>query len=217
MVCQPKPIPEWIGLKYPDEFLVRHFFKMGLHSLAGRVLELGCGNGSNLGVYAHHGWEVTGLDIDDAAIEAAKHNIQGGAFHVADLSHPFTHHLSGSYDALLLPSVLYYLPRQACERALKTIKPFLKTGAPVYWRMRLKDDYRYGRGEAIEPDGFRLDIPETGEKGAINVFYDQDTLVTMGQRWLGLSDIVPQKLLFDNVQNGQMIRNSEIILWGRSA
>jgi hypothetical protein len=39
------------GLKYPDEFVTRHFFKRGLHQKTGRVSELGGGTGDTLSLH----------------------------------------------------------------------------------------------------------------------------------------------------------------------
>jgi SAM-dependent methyltransferase len=212
-----KPVPEFEGLKFPDEFLVRHFFKHGLHVRQGRVLELGCGNGSNLSLYGHYGWDIGGIDIEAALIAHAKANL-GDKAHltVADLSGDFAKCLSGLYDVLLLPSVMYYVQKEDCIAAFKKVAPFLSKGAYVYWRMRLLDDYRFGRGALIAPNCYRLATPETGEDGAINCFYACDELIEMGVTHLGLEDIVTMKLAFDNVQNDQMIANSEIIIWGRA-
>jgi hypothetical protein len=40
-----------LGLKFPDEYVTRFYFKKGLQSLAGTALELGCGNGNNLALF----------------------------------------------------------------------------------------------------------------------------------------------------------------------
>jgi len=212
-----KSIPEMGGLKYPDEFLVRHFFKNGLHTKTGRVLELGCGNGSNLSLYGHYGWDISGLDIDENAIRQAKSNLGDKAQVWADdLSQDFEARLKGPYDVLLLPSVLYYVSRQDCIKALQKVAKHLAKGAPVYWRMRLPDDYRCGRGTLVAPNTYRLTTTETGEAGALNCFYTTEDLIEIGQEYLGLEDIVVMKLAFDNIQNDHMIANSEVIIWGRS-
>lgn len=35
------------GLKFPDEYVIKFFFKEGLHKNSAKVLELGCANGNN--------------------------------------------------------------------------------------------------------------------------------------------------------------------------
>ena len=56
------------GLKYPDEFVVRHLFKRGLSERTGRVLELGSGTGNNLALYLAWDWACTGVDYDADAL-----------------------------------------------------------------------------------------------------------------------------------------------------
>jgi hypothetical protein len=83
--------------------------------------------------------------------------------------------------------------------------------------MRTLADFRYGRGEAIEPHGFRLTIDISGERGLINVFYQDHELVDMLRVHLG-ADPAHMKILhvdYENVQNDVVVANSDVVLWGR--
>lgn len=211
-----KPFQCFQGLKFPDEQLIRHFFKNGLDQTPSRVLELGCGNGVNLALYCHYGWQVHGLDLSKNAIESARTNLGDSAIlDIADLSLEFSSCLKGLYDVLLIPSVLYYLSREKALNALSQVRPHLKSGAHIYWRMRTKADDRYGKGELIAPDTFRLTISHTGEMGTYMCFYTKEELIEIAADHLDMIDILPLILRFDNVQNGHIVRNDEIILWGR--
>ena len=57
------------GLKFPEEFLTRFFFKEKLFKHKGHVLELGCGNGNNLTLFNQFGWRTTGVDINNRNIK----------------------------------------------------------------------------------------------------------------------------------------------------
>jgi SAM-dependent methyltransferase len=211
-----RPIPDIRGLRFPDEFLVRHFFRRGLHQRAGRVVGLGCGSGCNLALYQAFGWSVAGADIDAQAIEDARWNLGEDAHLVrADLSSVSPRELAGPWDALLAPSSLYYLGTESAERLLRDFAPRLAPGCEVYVRIRRKDDYRCGRGERVAPDTWRLATPETGEAGLINRFYDEAEAVALLRATLDLQDIVVLGLSFDNVQSGVLISpNSDLILTG---
>lgn len=203
------------GLKFPDEFVVRHFFKRGLHNRVGRVLELGCGAGNNLGLYSAYGWSLTGVDYDAATLEDARWNLGDGAeLTQADLSKGVPP-LAGAFDALIIPNLLCYLTREEAAAVLEGLRPQLSAGCEVFVRTRLVDDYRYGRGAAEGPDGFRLATPETGEAGLFNRFYTQADLVELLSASLGLTERCELAVRFDNVQAGVRVpSNSDLVVWG---
>ena len=192
------------GLKYPDECLIRFFFKNALHTAPGRVLEAGCGNGCNLQLFREYGWETVGIDISADAICDAEANFAADAAPVrgspasacpayAESAFRFVRHdlrdglpqdLAGPFDCLLFPSSLYYIPRALMIQVLCDAQRAARPGATFYLRMRTLADFRFGRGEAVEANGFRLTTETTGEHGALNVFYHEFELVDMLRKYL---------------------------------
>ena len=210
-----RPLPDIRGLKFPDEFVVRHAFKRGLLARTGRVLELGCGVGNNLGLYRAYGWSLTGIDFDAGALADAEWNLEGEASLIhADLSEGLPP-LTGPFDALIIPNLLCYLTLAQAEQVLRQCAAVLAPAAEVFVRTRLLDDYRYGRGEQTEADGFILATPETGEMGAFNRFYSPDGLTELLTRTLALREVTALAARFDNVQAGRLIaNNSDLVVWG---
>jgi SAM-dependent methyltransferase len=210
-----RTITEIRGLKFPDEFVVRHFFKQGLSTRQGRVLELGSGTGNNLALYAQFGWELTGVDYDPSALEDARWNLgEAPALIQADLSLGLPE-LDGRFDALIIPNLLCYLTLDQARAVLTGLKAHLAPGCHVFVRTRLIDDYRYGRGEKVEADGFRLDTPETGEAGLFNRFYTWAGLVGLLDQTIGLTDRQELAVRFDNIQAGRRVPgNSDLVVWG---
>lgn len=204
------------GLKYPDEFVVRHFFKRGLSDRTGRVLELGCGTGNNLSLYLTWGWDCVGVDYDDQALADARFNLgDGPALLQADLSLGLPD-VEALFDVLIIPNLLCYLTAAQAETLLTGLRAHLAPGCEVFVRTRLTDDYRYGRGTEEEPDGFRLATPETGEEGLFNLFYTPASLVELLSRTLALTERTELAARFDNVQAGRRIPgNSDLVVWGR--
>jgi SAM-dependent methyltransferase len=202
------------GLKYPDEFVVRHFFKRGLSNRTGRVLELGSGTGNNLSLYRHWGWACVGVDYDAAAIADARFNLgEEPQFIQADLSHGLPP-LDGPFDVLIIPNLLCYLTIAQARAVLNGLRPLLAAGCEVFVRTRLTDDYRYGKGVEEEADGFRLATPETGEAGLFNLFYTPPALTGLLAETLGLGAPTVLTCRFDNIQAGRAVTNSDIIVWG---
>jgi SAM-dependent methyltransferase len=211
------------GLKFPEECLIRFFFKHGLQNLPGRVLEAGCANGCNLRLFREYDWETVGIDISRDAVCDAEANFAGmtGAegpyrFIEHDLTQGLPHDLDGRFECVLFPSSLYYIPRASMIRVLSDARRCARPGAAYYLRMRTLADYRFGRGKSIEHNGFRLTTEVTGERGAINVFYNDHELVDMLREHLG-ADPANMNILhvdYQNVQNDIVVSNTDVVISG---
>lgn len=216
-----RPLNTLRGLRFPDDYVVRAFFKEGLHRAPGRVLELGCGSGNNLLLYRAFGWGVVGIDVSRAAIKDARHNLEGGGgsgveLMEADLALGLPAAVRGEFEAILLPSFNYYVPRASFEGLLGACRALLKSGGLFFIRSRTRQDWRYGRGREVAPHAFILDCTETGEHGLLNVFYDPDELVALITSGLGTLER-PQILRtrYENPQMGAIVTNDEVVIWGR--
>jgi SAM-dependent methyltransferase len=211
-----KTIAEMRGLRFPDVYVTRIFFKEGLQRQAGRVLELGCGSGNNLSLFSAFGWDVTGMDISGAALADARHNLEGGTFIECDLSSQFPLPEPARFDAVLLPNVIYYLPRSGFVRVLRECRRRAVPGGLFLLIARLPQDWRWGRGAQEEPGGFRLECRETGEYGLLNVFYDEDELLNLIDEHFGVLERRHKlRSMYENLQNGIVVRNEEVVVWGR--
>jgi SAM-dependent methyltransferase len=114
-----RSIAELRGLRFRDIYVVRMFFKEGLQRERGRVLELGCGNGNNLLLFAEFDCDVTGVDLNGDALADARYNLEGGGTLIkGDLKQVFPIPPAALFDAILLPNVVYYLPRSDFVRVL---------------------------------------------------------------------------------------------------
>jgi SAM-dependent methyltransferase len=207
------------GMRYPDEYIVRMFFKEGLQHSPGRVLELGCGSGNNLMLFHEFGWQVVGVDISTDALSDAAHNLAGGPDTVimlhADLAQGMPA-LIGEFDAIILPSINYYVPRASFRKLLTDCSRLLKQGGLFFLRSRTCEDWRYGRGSEVEPNGFVLECMETGEKGLLNVFYGADELANECAAGIGeLHDRHILKVHYENPQSRLIIGNDDVVIWGR--
>ena len=214
-----RALNELRGLRFPDDYVIKMFFKEGLHRKAGRVLELGCGSGNNLLLFDAFGWELTGLDNSPSAIADARHNLLGaGTLIECDLSLGLPV-LSGQlFDAVLMPSVNYYIPRAAFVRILEASSRSLRAGGMFYIRSRLPEDWRWGRGTQEGPGAFRLTCTETGEHGLLNVFYSAEELSGLVRSHFGeLRDRQQLFVTCDNPQGGIIVRNADVVIWGRAA
>ncbi len=106
------------GLKYPDEYFVKFFFRNGLQNRKNlHFLEFGCGNGSNLMLPYSFEHTVTGIDYDKNHISNAKHNFQwlkaetDYKFYADDMRETVKR-FDFIADVLILPSVIYYISKE---------------------------------------------------------------------------------------------------------
>jgi SAM-dependent methyltransferase len=207
------------GLRYPDIYVVRMLFKERLHREPGRVLELGCGSGNNLMPFADFGWEVTGLDLSAGALSDARHNLAGvGTFIECDLTSDFAVPEDAAFEVVLLPNIIYYLPRLSLIRLLQECRRRLVPGGILFLSTRVREDWRFGRGQEEEPGGFRLDCHVTGEYGLLNVFYSADELTELVRTHVSeLHNAQRLFVTYDNPQNGIIVRNADVVIWGRVA
>jgi SAM-dependent methyltransferase len=214
-----RALPDIRGLKYPDEFIARHFFKRGLHQKTGRVVELGGGTGNNLSLYAAYGWNLTNVDYSAAALADCRWNLGEAVTLIeADLSKGLPDLGATPIDVLLIPNLLCYLTSAQASAVLTAARTRLAPGAEMFVRTRLTDDYRCGKGVEEEPNGWRMTTTETGEAGLFNLFYTEDGLVRRLVDELGLIDPTALKVSFDNIQNGVLVSpNSDLVVWGATA
>ena len=210
------------GMRYPDEYVIRMFYKERLDELGagGKVLEMGCGSANNLLHFASYGWHVTGVDISEASLDDAKNNLDVFGFNGELIHHDLNFgspKFDGLFNLLLLPSTLYYLSRGTAEALLLEIKEVLAPNALIYLRMRLPDDHRFERGVSEGRNSYRLTCDYTGELGLLNVFWEEYELVALLLRIFGIApdSITKLRFSFENYQNQRLVRNSDIVLWGR--
>jgi SAM-dependent methyltransferase len=93
-----------------------------------RVLDVGCGPGTNTRFFTHA--DYVGLDINPAYIEQAKAKYKRN-FIVADVctySPPPEEH----YDFVLLNSLLHHLDDQAADRILRALRDIIVEGGAVH-------------------------------------------------------------------------------------
>jgi ubiquinone/menaquinone biosynthesis C-methylase UbiE len=120
-----------------------------------RVLEPGCGNGKTLAAMSLRGWSVTGIDISPRAVHLARRAFaseQNENLAVADVRQmPFC---DGAFDAVFAFHVLGHLSGPDRDNALAELSRVTRPGGQVFFRDFSTRDFRFGRGEEIEPGTF---------------------------------------------------------------
>jgi len=215
------------GLKYPDEYFTKFFFKNKLNEKRDFLyLEFGCGNGSNLMLpYSYgEGNKIIGVDYNTKLIEHAKynfhlHNNQESQynFYAEDMREFAKTNRDIQADVFLLPSVIYYINKEDFILFLSNMikNNNIKNNIPFYIRVRTPKDFRFGLG-VKQPDNSFL-LPEnviTGEGNTAITFYTQTEIIKILEKHLNLREFKVFQLDNQNDHNGEIILNSDMVIWG---
>ncbi len=115
-----------LRLTYIRDHLVRHFGERALKKL--KVLDVGCGAGILCEPLARMGMDVTGLDVVEENIKAAKTHAQAQGLDITYYCQPVEEHLEENaekYDVVLAMEVIEHVrsPDVFVQNLAKTAKP----------------------------------------------------------------------------------------------
>lgn len=91
------------------------------HALGGKLLDVGCGNGSSMLAMSQLGWKVTGIDFDQGAVVQARScGLNASVNDLFDAQFP-----SESFDGILMNHVIEHLPNPAqyLQECLRILRP----------------------------------------------------------------------------------------------
>jgi SAM-dependent methyltransferase len=175
--------------RYPWDSVVTFVFRNAPRDRARadvRVMEVGCGTGSNLWFAAREGFQVAGVDASASAIEAARATLADeglqGDLRVADfVSLPFPRDWA---DLAIDRGALTCCGREAARRAVAEVRRVLRPGGRFLFNPYADDHTSAGSGVA-GPDGVVLDIRAGTLVGAGQIcFYGwKDVEEALGPGW----------------------------------
>lgn len=211
------------GLKYPDEYMIKYFFKERLFESKGKVLEFGCSNGNNLSLFYQYDYDTYGVDINEINIKNAKYNFENiyesegsFTFYSDDMISFVQNNKDLEVDVFMIPNVISYISKEDFIKFLEISveNNIFKKGAKFFLRTRTRKDYRYGLGKKVAEDSYLMQNNITGEEGAICTCYQEYELIDILRKYLNLSNFSINHLDNQNCQNGETILNSDIAIWG---
>jgi cyclopropane fatty-acyl-phospholipid synthase-like methyltransferase len=107
---------------------------------AGKILDLGCGNGGFTKALAAPGRELLGLDASESGIRLARESGAPAEFLQATMDSPLPRDLHGCFDAVISIEVIEHLllPRDLFRRAREALQPgghlLVTTPYHGYWK-----------------------------------------------------------------------------------
>jgi ubiquinone/menaquinone biosynthesis C-methylase UbiE len=179
--------------KYPWDAVVSFIFRnyprsKPRHEI--RVLEVGCGTGSNLWFVAREGFQVAGIDGSPSAVNFLKQrfaeegltgDIRVGNF----LELPFA---SDTFDLVIDRAAITCCGRSAAKQAIAEVQRVLQVGGKFYFNP-YSDSHSSYRSGKTGPDDVTLDISEGSlqKTGQICFYGKRDVEQLFDQGWQLLS------------------------------
>jgi SAM-dependent methyltransferase len=212
-------IAQRIGLRYPDIDAVRWFFKSGFDQERGSVLELGCGNGNNVALFAEYGWTTVGVERDAALLELAREKFHqsgiSGEWHVADLNQGIPSYVGGPFRAIVCANVLYYLEPAEAIRCLAQLLTLCGDVCDLLFINRTADDARNGVGRWIMPGQYAITSIATGEAGTRQFFWSVDDWTRTIDMQLRPHSLRTLRRNYQTLHDGATINNADVIHYAR--
>ena len=180
------------AVRYPWDSVVTFVFRNAPRNVgrsAVRILEVGCGTGSNLWFAAREGFSVAGIDGSPSAIQQARERFAGegleGDLRVGDFTR--LEFPDASFDLAIDRGSLICVGRSTAHAAVAEIHRVLKPGGRFFFNPYSNRHTSAGSGEAIG-DGLRVNIEHGTLTGVGQLcFYSRaevDAIVGPGTGWL---------------------------------
>lgn len=178
---------EWLTPENDVEALVPLLRQRG----ARRTLDLGCGVGRHVRLFASEGFESHGLDASDSGIaftrEAARREGLAVDLKVGEMTAlPYP---DGAFDYVLSFNVIYHGDRSVVAKAISEIRRVLTPGGLFQGTMLSKRNGHYGKGTEVAPDTF-VDDSGVDDKDHPHFYCNAAELVVLfeGFELLSLND-----------------------------
>jgi 2-polyprenyl-3-methyl-5-hydroxy-6-metoxy-1,4-benzoquinol methylase len=118
----------------------------GFHLWAGkRVLEIGCGIGSDAEEFAKHGAEYVGIDLSDQSLEIAQQRFEvlglQGKFYNIDVSDSAALSALGQFDLVYSYGVIHHFP--GIDKIINNIYKVTETAGEFRFMVYAKNSWKY--------------------------------------------------------------------------
>jgi ubiquinone/menaquinone biosynthesis C-methylase UbiE len=126
-----------------------------------KILEVGCGSGNNLWFAAREGFNVTGIDVSESAINYARNRFEDenliGNFVVGNLEElPFD---NDTFDFVIDRAALSYINFNTCKQVILDINRVLKVDGKMFFNP-FSDRHSSCVSGKYNPNGITTDIKE---------------------------------------------------------
>lgn len=166
---------------YPNENVVRFLISNGRppeEKVRPRFLDIGAGAGRHLKLAAELGFEVYGIDLSLVGLccagqRLANLNVSHSLAQASIGALPFA---NASFDVALSYGVFYYGTIADMKQSIAETHRVLAAKCRLFVVLRTTQDYRFGKGEQLERNTFKLKITETNEYDTVQHFLTEEDI-----------------------------------------
>ena len=167
--------------RYPNDNVVRFLISGPTGAGKGtlpRFLDIGTGAGRHLKLAAEMGFRPYGIDFSLVGLRHAERwfsdlNLRAYLVQAFMGSLPFA---DSSFDRVLSYGVFYYSTADHMKKSIGEAYRVLTQPGKLFVVLRTTSDYRFGKGEQLERNTFRLNITETNEYDTIQHFLAEEDI-----------------------------------------
>lgn len=166
--------------RYPSEDVVR--FLVGAFPeetrSAKHSLDIGVGGGRHVHLMCEMGFDVAGCDISEVALRHTREWLSESRCEAdlrvgSMLDLPFD---AAAFDAAVAFGVFYYGDGSDYAQAVAELHRVLRPGGQALVVTRATDDYRFGKGQDLGEDTWRILIEDTNEYGSVQHFLSESAV-----------------------------------------
>lgn len=136
---------------------------------AGRVLELGAGDGADTGFLRSACASVLSCDLSDAALSCLKHRYPGAETMRLDLTEPMAFG-KGTFEAVVADLCLHYFPLQKTREIFTELHRVLAPGGWLFLRVNAREEY------VPAPEDVRLETDYYVTRGCARRYFSKEEL-----------------------------------------
>jgi ubiquinone/menaquinone biosynthesis C-methylase UbiE len=167
--------------QYPNDNVVRFLISNRREPENGtlpRLLDIGTGGGRHVKLAAELGFKPCGIDFSLVGLRYAERwlsdlNVRAHLVQAFMESLPFA---DSSFDRVLSYGVFYYSTVSNMKKSIREAYRVLTRAGKLFVVLRTTGDYRFGKGEQLEHNTFRLKITETNEYDTIQHFLAEEDI-----------------------------------------
>lgn len=126
----------------------------------GKLLDVGCGNGTDSVFFASHGFAVTATDFSESGIDILVKSAKEQGLQITALLHDTAKKFplaDNSFDVIYAHLALHYFDDLTTRAVFSEMERLLKPGGLLFVKCKSTDDALYGEGEEVGPDMYRSD------------------------------------------------------------